>query len=48
MARKVEARYDCAGGGSQACIEEFLDDYYDLIDPEGVAERLEENARIEK
>ena len=29
------------------CVEQFLDDYYDVIDPVGVAERLMENRRVE-
>ena len=29
------------------CIEQFLEDYYDLMDPEGVAERLRENRTVE-
>jgi hypothetical protein len=29
------------------CIEQFLEDYYDLKDPEGVAERLRENRTVE-
>ena len=45
LASKVEERY--ANVVSQSCVEEFLEDYYDLLDPEGVQERREENRVFE-
>ena len=46
MAQKVAARYDCAV--SQGCVEEFLEAYDDLLDPEGVKKRKEGNRVVEE
>jgi hypothetical protein len=45
LASKVEGRYECRE--PSACIAEFLEDYYDLLDPEGVKERHTQNKIIE-
>ena len=42
---KVEAGYESST--SHECVEQFLEDYYELLDPEGVENRMQENRAVE-
>ena len=33
---------------SQECVAQFLEDYYDLLDPEGVENRMQENRAVDE
>ena len=47
LANRVQSACQHTSNNYQSFIEEFLDDYHDLLDPEGVAERHAENLMIE-
>ena len=42
------ARTRCAQGGRDAAVETVFEDYFDLLDPVGVEERIQHNRRVEE
>jgi len=45
LACKVEAAIGV--DDSAKCVEQFLEDFHDLLDPEGILDRLRENSLVE-